>query len=335
MEKSLPTLSINSKCNNNCAYCFQRYDNNKSNIELTIDEIKTIVHWIKKDYDGLIILGGEPLLHSKIYEVMNYISTELSSSKLITNLITKEENIIFELAQLQNMNWLINVTSSPDNKKFFDRNLDILLMTIKLQNNKVPQIIFSLTLCGNKNIDLYYISILINILKNIPKKYRRVRITPQLPVSNNTYKLYKYDEQISYLIEELNKNKLRINIGFDCGFNFCFLSEKTLRRLIQNSCCVFSHQYCAGPFIDIDVQKKVNYCHYVSPIYFPNKYYYDFEKPQDCIVYFNKLKQEFFCENKFLCKKIKLDNESCNNKCFGFCPALSMSLLQNNMQLHL
>ena len=58
-------ISIISKCNNNCKYCFQQDSYHNSNQMLTYDEIEDILQW-SKNAPRVALLGGEPLLHPGI-----------------------------------------------------------------------------------------------------------------------------------------------------------------------------------------------------------------------------------------------------------------------------
>ena len=63
-------LCLTNVCNRRCEYCFQKewfLANSKSEIkEMSLENVEKIFTWLKDDKDTLKILGGEPLLYSKL-----------------------------------------------------------------------------------------------------------------------------------------------------------------------------------------------------------------------------------------------------------------------------
>ncbi len=323
-----PTVSIISKCNNNCCYCFQRENSVQNKKEMvSFDDIKKIVTWVKGFYPCLIVLGGEPLLHPNIVDIMNYISNELQKSKIITNLITPDEQKFVNLIKIKNMNWLINVTPDKKNKDVFDRNIKLLFDKQFEEINSKKQITFSLTLTGVENIDFYYIDNLIDMLKNLPQCYRNIRFTPQMPNNGNPNSIYvikNYDKQYLYLLKKVKEENVIISASFDCGMNNCFISEEVLEIINKSKIFEAKIKLCSGPFIDITTDLKVLYCHYSSQSYFPSKYYYEFDTPEQCLDYFIEQKNEFY--RNYSSDKIK----KINNEIYSdFCPAIVSKILKN------
>ena len=336
-KKPLPTLSIISKCNNHCVYCFQN-DNKiqKAKDILSFSEIKEVVKWVSLSYNGLIILGGEPLLHPEIVSIMKYISNKLEKSKIVTNLITTDRDCLINLIEIENMSWLINTTTSKENKEVFDENIKILFDDKFNSINDKKNIVFSLTLTGDMKTDFYYINNLTEILKKIPKKHRNIRVTPHMPnneSSDTIYTIQNYDKQYLCLLEKLQKENIdNVSMSFDCGMNNCFISTKVLRLMKENG---YLHDvlFCAGPFIDITTDLKVLYCHYSSQQYFPSKYYYEFDSPVHCIYYLLDLKDQFYNKYDFDCKNI--NGEVCSEKCFKFCPSIISKILKKESVIKL
>ena len=331
MKKSLPTLSIISRCNNYCIYCFQN-DNKiqKAKGILSFSEIKKIVKWISLSYEGLIILGGEPLLHPEIVSIMKYISNKLKKSKIITNLITTDRDSLISLIKIKNMNWLINTTTNTSNKKIFNENIKILFDKKFNKINNKKKIVFSLTLTGDTKLDFYYIDNLIEILKEVPRKHRKIRFTPHMPNNENSDSIYviqNYDKQYLYLLEKIQKEHIyNVSMAFDCGMNNCFISKKVLEVMRENR-YLQNISSCLGPFIDITTDLKVLYCHYSSQKYFPSKYYYEFDTPKHCLNYLLEQKEQFYKNYDFDCKNI--NNEVCPESCFKFCPSIISKILKD------
>ena len=80
-EKSL-LLFITGKCNLNCRNCFSISTRNAE--EMSIDEIKKIIK-ANYEYDKIDLMGGEPLLHSSILDVIDYLKSVNKCVSVYTN----------------------------------------------------------------------------------------------------------------------------------------------------------------------------------------------------------------------------------------------------------
>lgn len=79
-------IELTQKCNLQCKHCFANAGINVGNTELTLDDIKDIYEEIKKL--GIIyvnISGGEPLLNSQFFEIIDYVSKQEFSTCILTN----------------------------------------------------------------------------------------------------------------------------------------------------------------------------------------------------------------------------------------------------------
>ena len=69
MIKSI-NLEICNKCNLKCLHCFYKDKINKN--EMSLEKINFIIKKLPH-LDNVVITGGEPLLHSKIYQVLEFL----------------------------------------------------------------------------------------------------------------------------------------------------------------------------------------------------------------------------------------------------------------------
>lgn len=90
-------ISITNLCNRRCEYCFQRgwYLSNKayhdrSVNEMNINVFKDIIRWVGSQ-SNISIMGGEPLMHSQIHEIMNYCATLPNDILWISNISIPHE----------------------------------------------------------------------------------------------------------------------------------------------------------------------------------------------------------------------------------------------------
>ncbi len=321
---SQPTISINSECNNNCEYCYISNNNKNKKDILSYKDIVEIIKWIKQSYNYVIIMGGEPLLHPDLIKIMEYLSKELEGIKLITNLISKNENLIQKLAQIRNLKFLINTTTNKKYKNIFNKNLNILIQN----SNSLKNIVFSLTYTGREKQDNYYTDNLISIIEKVKDFIPiNLRISPYLPQGDYTYNLYNYDTQIDYLIQNIKTTGIIANISFDCSFNFCFASKNTILKLAKETNLTIDKPLCQkAPFIDIKPNKKVYFCYFVTDKYFPPKYFYEFASPDEYIKYFTEIKENFIKNNQYLCKT---DEKNCPKYCPGVCPGILIKIKDN------
>ncbi len=65
------SLDLNYNCNNDCLFCFNKYDKNKS---FDIKQVKKEIDWASKNqFDILDFYGGEPLLYKDdLLEILKY-----------------------------------------------------------------------------------------------------------------------------------------------------------------------------------------------------------------------------------------------------------------------
>lgn len=93
LEEKIPiNFYINKECNYNCKICFSRFENKKN---LTYNEYLKIIDKLIGKVDKITFVGGEPLLYSKLSDLITY-----SKSKgFITSLVTNGSKITEEFFQ--------------------------------------------------------------------------------------------------------------------------------------------------------------------------------------------------------------------------------------------
>ncbi len=80
-DKSL-LLFITGKCNLNCKNCFSISTRNAK--EMSLDEIKEIIK-TNDEYQKIDLMGGEPLLHPNVLEIIDYLKSINKSVSVYTN----------------------------------------------------------------------------------------------------------------------------------------------------------------------------------------------------------------------------------------------------------
>ncbi len=114
------SLYVTDRCNLDCSYCTE-YDNSRPHPKL--EDLKK---WIKKIRDlgtmRIALVGGEPLVHPDIIELVRYCRELGFATSLTTNgfLLTREKVKLLEEAGLQVMQISVDrMTPSPITKKTF------------------------------------------------------------------------------------------------------------------------------------------------------------------------------------------------------------------------
>src|SRR3954463_9665300 len=114
------SLYVTDRCNLDCAYCTE-YDNSRPHP--SIDELKK---WVRKIRElgtmRIALVGGEPLTHPDIVELVRYCRDLGFATSLTTNgfLLTREKLRALEEAGLQVMQISVDrMTPSPVTKKSF------------------------------------------------------------------------------------------------------------------------------------------------------------------------------------------------------------------------
>lgn len=80
-QKSL-LLFITGKCNLNCRNCFST--STRNSVEMTLDEVKKILD-ANPEFNKIDLMGGEPLLHKDINQIINEIKIRNKQPSIYTN----------------------------------------------------------------------------------------------------------------------------------------------------------------------------------------------------------------------------------------------------------
>jgi MoaA/NifB/PqqE/SkfB family radical SAM enzyme len=85
---------INSKCNLRCKHCYVGNELLSSNFEYSYDDFRYILGQFAQ-LDRLTLLGGEPLLHSQVNAILQYVGSRSITEKRVTTNLTclRDEHI--------------------------------------------------------------------------------------------------------------------------------------------------------------------------------------------------------------------------------------------------
>ncbi|NQU17881.1 MAG: radical SAM protein [Candidatus Saganbacteria bacterium] len=134
----MPTLMLTTKCPNSCDWCFaksimQDYQS-KSISEIKWEDFLSVVEFFKQSgKKNIILLGGEPTLHSKFMDILTYLNKENFTVSVATNGIT-DRSLIDKVAasNFQSLRFGLNSTSYFHYDQATQKKVDYFLSTIRM-----------------------------------------------------------------------------------------------------------------------------------------------------------------------------------------------------------
>lgn len=134
-------LIVTRKCNLTCSYCKIK-DNSGKKKELTKNEwFSVIENFVKNKHSHFIFTGGEPLIRSDIYELINYAS-KFALTSLITNTFYLSDDTF---PKLKNLDFLTFSCDSLSPSKKFEKNtldkISLISKWTKILNIKATAIV--------------------------------------------------------------------------------------------------------------------------------------------------------------------------------------------------
>ncbi len=265
----MPNLFITNVCNLDCNYCFAKGMLGEKGVnEFSLDEIKTAASFVRSSGKGenkknniISILGGEPTLHSKFRDIIDYLTGNGFIVKLFTNgtfpaaisdyLKSLKPGLLYIIL---NMNRRENYSDVKWNN--LERNLRTLNSMITL----------GMTIYEKK---FDYRTILQYIETYDLRK--EIRLGISLPIVNGINEFVRFDDvrEIGGRIVEFSGEAFKkgIIVGFDCGYVMCMFTRKELGILQSNNANL--NFLCDGA-IDIGKNGRVWRCFPLYSIYNTN-----------------------------------------------------------------
>lgn len=317
-------ISIISKCNNNCKYCFQQDSFHKSNQMMTYEEIEDVLRWSKNTL-RIALLGGEPLLHPDIYKIIERCTKEFNTV-LFSNILAKTELLDSILRDFPQVNWLVNTTTREELKDLFEKN-------IKLFRKHKKKMSTGITLMMDSEYDERSINNMVRLGKEYPDVVEHYRLGLATPFHKNKVDLLCYDEPVLKFCKLAKQETPDIEIGFDCPTNNCQITPKVMAQLIEDYKVVEVHMigHCT-PIFDVMPDKSVKYCSSCPDGFLSAKDYRQFRNSLECEKYLINLKNTYLNQYGHYCTKEKTD---CINRiCDGICPATTEYIRRQDEQLN-
>ena len=250
-------LSLTTACNRRCAYCFQKgWYLTKEAIEMPLDDAKEIVRRFAKD--GVSLLGGEPLLYSRLPELLEFLKTEGKSVMLITNASTDNFKEIEPFIGSPITGFLLNSDYPKVQRAIFLENFRWLA-------SRLNSVCLSTTLLDNRDEQMVALNRCIElreIWKEIKRSYQGLafRISPYSPNPTGTFEVHNFDADLFFFLGNLRVTA-DVRIHFDCMPNGCEISLNIQRYMMSRGIefPIFCFFYSSCP-LDFLVDGSVIYC---------------------------------------------------------------------------
>lgn len=222
-------VMINKKCEMGCIHCMHDCKPTDKE-ELSLENIKKITKYANSNYVlNLIITGGEPLIHSNFFEILNYLENNFNGISItITTsglpLDNKEKrNKLYEVLK-NNEKVVLQITSD---KNFYKKKINILddKEFLNLKNVIVVNKLSILLLLGRAKTN--------NL---IPEKFGLRR--RNAPACFNSRSIFKTKKDINKAVTTLEGLFKFCGFGFDYNGNFiiseCLKSYGTIDELLKD-----------------------------------------------------------------------------------------------------
>lgn len=224
-------LILTYKCNLKCKYCYEE-GLNKDIGEVSVSDFQKVVVWLKKNNKNkLIILGGEPTLHSKFKELMNIAEKNNIIVMMLTNFLFDEDTASF-IASKKRLMLQANI-NHPDTYR--SGQYDIVVRNLKYLNIRVPGLVLRYNIFEESQ-DYSYMVDLAKMHKT-PIRFSIINSAIGSAVKASVTKdtiqtVYKKNTMISFLNECKQHG---VNAYFARPVPACLFTEAERKELLKNN----------------------------------------------------------------------------------------------------
>ncbi len=253
----MPNILLTNFCNRKCPYCFAQNEMRNASgrgkkDELSFKNLKIILDFLEKSGEKIVrLMGGEPTLHSKFKQIIDYILSRGFRIYIFTNGLFSEKIAGFLASKGKLIKYSFNIDSpkmySSRSWRLISGNLKII---VPFGNCLVGSVIWK----ENFNIDY-----LLDLAERYSVKIIMLRLANPVVGENNKYipperypilakniirevkkaserKIKDFHPVFARSLGKANKFSFRsltshIKIGFGCGFSINMFSNKQLKLL--------------------------------------------------------------------------------------------------------
>lgn len=287
----MSNVLLTNYCNRNCPYCFakekihsNRYSTPVKDASLpgeykfmSMEALGKIISFLKKsDTKVISFLGGEPTLHPKFRDMVEFAINEGFDLKVFSNGLMPKETAQFIRDHKANLKVIINLNHPRQQDR---TQLEHVHGSLGILNGKAA------LSCNiyRADMDLQY---LIDTILNF-KLDRRIRVGIAVPIlgEKNAFLARDHYRSVGKKLADFSDKcgEHDIGLGFDCGFTLCMFTHEEIGRMIMNN--VDFNIFCK-PIIDIGPDLNVWCCFPLSGI--ANVYLEDFENREELVRFYEK-----------------------------------------------
>jgi len=288
----MANVLLTNICNQKCPYCFAvdkitREQKHNDLREMSLRDLRTVLDFLERNDERAIrLMGGEPTLHSRFEEIIDYILSRNFTIHIFTNGLFSLPRANFLAKKGQNIKYSFNInppsTYSSQRWNQIMKNLEVIT---RLKNCLIGSVIWQKSL----NIDY-----LIDLANRYPVKAIILRIANPIIAQKNKYiSLSQYPALARNMIREIRKiNKNKVRIGFGCGLAENMFSPEEIRLLKKYNVANIKWG-CDGNSgrFDISTNLSVFRCFPLSS--WQKKNLLDFKNAQEIGKYFNQLMENY------------------------------------------
>ena len=312
----MANILLTEVCVRKCPYCFakQYMDNKSDSTAITIENLLYIIDFLERSgIKNVSLLGGEPLLHTQIADIID----SLLSKGFVVSVFTSG---IMPLGRFDAFVDSINAISKDKKKSLsFIVNVNEPRFSLKSELEKVHSFLSSLNELCSLSFNIYRLDYDLQFLIDYILRFglrRRVRfgIANPIPgIKNECLHPADFKKASRKLVDMLgHMNGLDITPNLDCGFPLCMFSDDDIGKLFRYTKNSLSLNKC-GPALDIGPDLTCWSCFPLSNV---NKVSLkDFGTYDDLYKYFDKIHQEYRKE----IRGIYIECDSCRNYKDGIC----------------
>jgi len=249
----MPNIMLTDYCNQDCPYCFAQEMMSRKGRDISFMKFKKAVDYLKRSGVGRIgIIGGEPTLHPRFLQLLDYVVEKGMSVRLYTNGLTSKD-VCTGLAEYDAkvLEVLLNLN---DRRSYSKGQLAQVNFFMEHLNEKL-----------NLGYTIWELDFSLGFHRDMILKYdlpKAVRIGLASPIVRRQSRDFFHPSDFPRIgraiikqVELLEQDD--ILVGFDCGFVMCMFSTRALGILTRKS-VGFSSQ--CRPIIDIDLELNATPC---------------------------------------------------------------------------
>jgi len=260
----MANILLTDRCNQRCPYCFASEVMKEGNPNISVPDLRRIVDFVVKTDRTFGLIGGEPLLHPEIDEILKSVidDSRIKSVMLFTNGTEIREHI--RLLTHPKIELLVNVNSEKD---VGERNYSRTMENVRMMFDDY-RMGYKITLGLNiydPDQDLDYFT---DLAKEMGVNHVRVSITVPDEIRTGFEGYFvPFIPLIKRFLRTMNANG--ISSSFDCNLMPICLMDEELKRLFSDSERLLpqGRHYVSGdrrsrcrPIVDIDQNGKAIRC---------------------------------------------------------------------------